>query len=86
MAGGTAGVIAERLVEAGCSPTMPTVIVSNVSRGDERWAGSIADLGWASERRDPAKPVIIGVGRVFKRSVEAGGLGLERPLMLDAMA
>jgi uroporphyrin-III C-methyltransferase/precorrin-2 dehydrogenase/sirohydrochlorin ferrochelatase len=86
MAGGTAGVIAERLVEAGCSPTMPAVIVSNVSRGDERWAGSIAELGSASERRDPAKPVIIGVGRVFKRSVEAGGLGLERPLMLDAMA
>jgi uroporphyrin-III C-methyltransferase / precorrin-2 dehydrogenase / sirohydrochlorin ferrochelatase len=43
-------------------------MVSNVSRGDERWAGSIADLGWASERRDPTKPVIIGVGRVFEKA------------------
>jgi uroporphyrin-III C-methyltransferase/precorrin-2 dehydrogenase/sirohydrochlorin ferrochelatase len=43
-------------------------MVSNVSRRDERWAGSIADLGWASERRDPTKPVIIGVGRVFEKA------------------
>jgi uroporphyrin-III C-methyltransferase/precorrin-2 dehydrogenase/sirohydrochlorin ferrochelatase len=68
MAGGTAGAIAERLIKAGGSPTLPAVMVSNVSRSDERWAGSIADLGWASERRDPKKPVIIGVGRVFERA------------------
>jgi uroporphyrin-III C-methyltransferase / precorrin-2 dehydrogenase / sirohydrochlorin ferrochelatase len=68
MAGGTAGAITERLIEAGCSPSLPAVMVSNVSRGDERWAGSIADLGWASERRDPTKPVIIGVGRVFEKA------------------
>jgi uroporphyrin-III C-methyltransferase/precorrin-2 dehydrogenase/sirohydrochlorin ferrochelatase len=86
MAGGTAGDIAERLMEAGCSPTMPAVLVSNVSRGDERWAGSIADLGWASERRDPTKPVIIGVGRVFERAAKANDRGLEQPLMLDATA
>jgi uroporphyrin-III C-methyltransferase/precorrin-2 dehydrogenase/sirohydrochlorin ferrochelatase len=86
MAGGTAGAIAERLIEAGCSPTVPAVLVANVSRGDERWAGSIADLGWASERRDPTKPVIIGVGRVFERAAKADDRGLERPLMLDATA
>jgi uroporphyrin-III C-methyltransferase / precorrin-2 dehydrogenase / sirohydrochlorin ferrochelatase len=86
MAGGTAGAIAERLIEAGCSPTMPAVLVSNVSRGDERWVGSLADLGWASERRDPTKPVIIGVGRVFERASKADDLGLEHPLMLDATA
>jgi uroporphyrin-III C-methyltransferase/precorrin-2 dehydrogenase/sirohydrochlorin ferrochelatase len=68
MAGGTAGAIAERLIAAGCSPSLPAVMVSNVSRGDERWAGSLADLGPASERRDPAKPVIIGIGRVFERA------------------
>ena len=68
MAGGTAGAIAERLIAAGSPPTLPAVMVSDVSRGDERWAGSIADLGWASERRDPSKPVIIGVGRVFERA------------------
>jgi uroporphyrin-III C-methyltransferase/precorrin-2 dehydrogenase/sirohydrochlorin ferrochelatase len=43
-------------------------MMSNVSRGDERWAGSIAELGWASERRNAAKPVIIGVGQVFARA------------------
>jgi uroporphyrin-III C-methyltransferase/precorrin-2 dehydrogenase/sirohydrochlorin ferrochelatase len=65
---------------------MPAVLVSNVSRGDERWAGSIADLGWASERRDPTKPVIIGVGRVFERAAKANDRGLEQPLMLDGTA
>jgi uroporphyrin-III C-methyltransferase/precorrin-2 dehydrogenase/sirohydrochlorin ferrochelatase len=68
MAGGTAGAIAERLIDAGCPDTLPAVLVSNVSRGDERWAGTIAELGWASERRDATKPVIIGVGRVFDRA------------------
>jgi uroporphyrin-III C-methyltransferase/precorrin-2 dehydrogenase/sirohydrochlorin ferrochelatase len=68
MAGGTAGAIAERLIDAGCPDALPTVMVSDVSRSDERWAGTLADLGWASERRDPSKPVIIGVGRVFERA------------------
>jgi uroporphyrin-III C-methyltransferase / precorrin-2 dehydrogenase / sirohydrochlorin ferrochelatase len=71
MAGGTAGAIAERLIEAGCPPTRPAVMVSNVSRGDERWAGSIADLGWASERRDRTQPVIIGVGGVFEKATQS---------------
>jgi len=75
MAGGTAGAIAERLVEAGCSSSMPAVMVSNVSRGDERWAGSVADLGRASAQRDSSKPVIIGIGRVFGRAAEAQGRG-----------
>jgi uroporphyrin-III C-methyltransferase/precorrin-2 dehydrogenase/sirohydrochlorin ferrochelatase len=86
MAGGTAGAIAERLIEAGCSPALPAVMVSNVSRGGERWAGTIADLGWASERRDPSKPVIIGVGRVFERASRADDQRIEHPLMLDATA
>jgi uroporphyrin-III C-methyltransferase/precorrin-2 dehydrogenase/sirohydrochlorin ferrochelatase len=68
MAGSTAGAIAERLIAAGCSSSLPAVMVSDVSRGDERWAGAIANLGWASVRRDPWKPVIIGVGRVFERA------------------
>jgi uroporphyrin-III C-methyltransferase/precorrin-2 dehydrogenase/sirohydrochlorin ferrochelatase len=46
-------------------------MVSNVSRGDERWAGSIADLGWASERRDRTQPVIIGVGGVFEKATQS---------------
>jgi uroporphyrin-III C-methyltransferase/precorrin-2 dehydrogenase/sirohydrochlorin ferrochelatase len=86
MAGGTAGAIAERLIEAGCSPSLSAVMVSNVSRSNERWAGPIADLGRASERRDPTKPVIIGVGRVFERVVEADDSGLEHPLILNATA
>lgn len=86
MAGGTAGAIAERLVTAGCSPDCPAVMVSNVSRGDERWTGPIADLGEASERRDPSKPVIIGIGRVFGRVSKADEPGLDRPIPLDATA
>jgi uroporphyrin-III C-methyltransferase / precorrin-2 dehydrogenase / sirohydrochlorin ferrochelatase len=86
MAGGTAGAIAERLITAGCSPSLPAVMVSNVSRGDERWTGLIADLGSASERRDPSKPVIIGVGHVFRRASRAGAMRPEHPLMLDATA
>lgn len=69
MAGGTAGAIAARLMEEGSSLTTPAVMVSNVSRGDERWAGSISELAKASGQRDPSKPVIIGIGRVF------GGVG-----------
>jgi uroporphyrin-III C-methyltransferase/precorrin-2 dehydrogenase/sirohydrochlorin ferrochelatase len=68
MAGGTAGAIAEHLIAAGCSPTLPAVMVSDVSRGDERWSGSLADLGWASDQRDSTKPVIIGIGGVFERA------------------
>jgi uroporphyrin-III C-methyltransferase/precorrin-2 dehydrogenase/sirohydrochlorin ferrochelatase len=86
MAGGTAGAIAERLIAAGSSATLPAVMVSDVSRGDERWAGSIADLGWASERRDPSKPVIIGVGRVFERAAHAAGRELEPFARLSAEA
>jgi uroporphyrin-III C-methyltransferase/precorrin-2 dehydrogenase/sirohydrochlorin ferrochelatase len=68
MAGGTAGAIAEHLIEEGFSPDTPAVMVSNLSRGDERWAGPISEIGAASARRDPSKPVIIGIGRVFERA------------------
>jgi uroporphyrin-III C-methyltransferase/precorrin-2 dehydrogenase/sirohydrochlorin ferrochelatase len=68
MAGGTARAIAARLVEEGFSPDTPAVMVSNVSQGDERWVGPISALGEASSRRDAAKPVIIGIGRVFGRA------------------
>jgi uroporphyrin-III C-methyltransferase / precorrin-2 dehydrogenase / sirohydrochlorin ferrochelatase len=68
MAGGTAGAIAVRLVEEGFAPDTPAVMVSNVSRGEQRWIGPISALGEASSRRDAAKPVIIGIGRVFDRA------------------
>jgi uroporphyrin-III C-methyltransferase/precorrin-2 dehydrogenase/sirohydrochlorin ferrochelatase len=68
MAGGTAGVIATRLMEEGVSPSTPAVMVLNVSRGNEHWAGPLSELGEASGRRDPSKPVIIGIGRVFGRA------------------
>ena len=69
MAGGTAGAIAARLIEEGLLPDTPAVMVSNVSRSNERWAGPISQLGEASARRDPSKPVIIGVGHVFGRVI-----------------
>jgi uroporphyrin-III C-methyltransferase/precorrin-2 dehydrogenase/sirohydrochlorin ferrochelatase len=67
MSGRTAGAIAARLVQEGFSPDTPAVMVSNVSRDDERWAGPISKLGAASDQRNSSKPVIIGVGRVFSR-------------------
>ncbi|NBJ12846.1 siroheme synthase CysG [Microvirga arsenatis] len=69
MAGGTAGAIATRLMEQGVSPSTPSVMVSNVSRSNDRWAGPLSELGEASDRRDSAKPVIIGIGRVFGKAV-----------------
>ncbi|WP_457090889.1 siroheme synthase CysG [Microvirga sp. P5_D2] len=71
MAGGTAGAIAARLVEEGFSADTPAVMVSDVSRNDDRWAGTISDLGKASDQRDPSKPVIIGVGSVFGRALQS---------------
>ena len=71
MAGGTAGAIATRLMEHGVSPSTPTVMVSNVSRGNEHWAGPLSELGEASDRRDPSKPVIIGIGRVFGKAIQS---------------
>ncbi|HZW48262.1 MAG TPA: siroheme synthase CysG [Microvirga sp.] len=87
MAGGTAGAIAGRLMEEGVSPDTAAVMVSNVSRGDERWAGPISELGEASERRDPSKPVIIGIGRVFGKAGQATlgqGFAPERRLQAKA--
>ena len=86
MAGGSAGAIAERLVEAGSSPSLPVVMVSNVSRDDERWAGPLSDLGRASERRDPTKPVIIGVGRVFEKANTSNRHNLDPTLQHTAHA
>ncbi|PVE23562.1 uroporphyrinogen-III C-methyltransferase [Microvirga sp. KLBC 81] len=71
MAGGTAGAIAARLVEEGFSLDTPAVMVSNVSREDERWAGPLSGLDEASARRDRSKPVIIGIGRVFGRAIQS---------------
>jgi uroporphyrin-III C-methyltransferase/precorrin-2 dehydrogenase/sirohydrochlorin ferrochelatase len=55
-------------MKEGVSPSTPTVMMSNVSRGNEHWVGSLSELGEASGRRDASKPVIIGVGRVFDRA------------------
>jgi len=71
MAGGTAGAIAARLMEEGLPPDTPAVMVSDVSRNGERWAGLLSGLDEASQQRDRSKPVIIGIGRVFGRAVEA---------------
>jgi len=68
MAGGAAGAIATRLMKEGVSPSTPAVMVSNVSRDNEHWSGPLTGLGEASDRRDPSKPVIIGIGRVFGRA------------------
>jgi uroporphyrin-III C-methyltransferase/precorrin-2 dehydrogenase/sirohydrochlorin ferrochelatase len=87
MAGATAGAIAAGLVEGGFPPDTPAVMVSNLSRGDERWGGPISELGEASARRDPSKPVVIGIGRVFGRAGQSNlGQGPAPALRLQVKA
>ncbi|KAA0697946.1 uroporphyrinogen-III C-methyltransferase [Neorhizobium sp. P12A] len=66
MGGRTACLIAERLVEAGASPSTPAVIVSNVSRPAERqWHGTLARLGEGINEIGYDHPVLIAVGRAL---------------------
>ncbi|MFB9949544.1 siroheme synthase CysG [Rhizobium puerariae] len=77
MAGRTAGEIAARLTKAGMTSTMPAVIVSAVSRPNERqWSGSLGDLPAAMVEIGIDEPVLIGIGNVFGKAARAAGTGL----------
>lgn len=61
-----AGRIRDRLVGEGMSSGMPAVVVTNVSRPDERqWTGSLADLEAGVNALAKGGPVLIGIGRTF---------------------
>lgn len=72
MAGRTAGEIAMKLVKAGMTPAMPAVIVSAVSRPNEkRWTGSLRDMTAAMAEIGVDEPVLIGIGEVFGKAILA---------------
>ena len=70
MSGRTAGEIAARLMAAGMNSTMPVVIVSAVSRPNERrWSGSLSDMPAAMAEIGIDEPVLIGIGDVFRKAL-----------------
>ncbi|WP_117192116.1 siroheme synthase CysG [Rhizobium terrae] len=72
MAGRTAGEITDRLIETGMALDMPVVIVSAVTRPNEkRWAGPLCDMPAAMTSIGVDEPVLIGIGRVFGKTLTA---------------
>jgi uroporphyrin-III C-methyltransferase/precorrin-2 dehydrogenase/sirohydrochlorin ferrochelatase len=66
MGGRTASQIRAQLLAAGMAPDTPSVIVSAVTRSNEkRWSGAVNGLADAMEDIGVNNPVIIGVGQVF---------------------
>ena len=66
----TAVEIAARLMAVGMNSTMPVVIVSAVSRPNERrWSGSLSDMPAAMAEIGIDEPVLIGIGDVFRKAL-----------------
>lgn len=66
MAGGTAGALAQRLIDEGLPPATPAAIVGGLGRPDERrWAGTLAGIEMGIAEIGREAPVLIGVGQVF---------------------
>ncbi|KRB51247.1 siroheme synthase [Rhizobium sp. Root708] len=81
MAGRTAHLIADRLIEAGLAPTTPAVIVSEVSRSSERrWAGELSDLATGIGEIGYDAPVLIAVGHAL-----AAALAVDRSIRSDLL-
>jgi len=74
MPGRTAGLIAERLIAQGMPRDTPAVIVSAVTRRNEkRWSGSLDEMANAMQRIGFEEPVLLGIGAVFGRLGRAAG-------------
>jgi uroporphyrin-III C-methyltransferase / precorrin-2 dehydrogenase / sirohydrochlorin ferrochelatase len=72
MGGRMAGQIEQRLSENGMTSDTPVVVMSSVSRPQERrWAGPLGGLANAIRTIGVDEPVLIGVGAVFGREAEA---------------
>ena len=70
MGGRTATVIRDRLLKEGMPGEAAAVIVSSVSRPQERrWIGSLAELGMGIAEIGYDDPVLIGIGQVFADAV-----------------
>jgi uroporphyrin-III C-methyltransferase/precorrin-2 dehydrogenase/sirohydrochlorin ferrochelatase len=69
MGGRTAGQIRARLLTAGMDSATPAVVMSAVTRSDERrWIGTVGDLADAVERIGVDNPILIGVGQAFSEA------------------
>ncbi|CAN7321796.1 siroheme synthase CysG [Pararhizobium sp. LjRoot238] len=69
MGGRTAGQIRARLLAAGMDSRTPAVVMSAVSRSNEkRWIGTVGDLADAVERIGVDNPILIGVGQAFSEA------------------
>ncbi|OBZ94430.1 siroheme synthase [Pararhizobium polonicum] len=69
MGGRTAGQIRARLLAAGMKSETPAVIMSAVTRNNEkRWIGTLHDLAEAVEEIGVDNPILIGVGRAFSQA------------------
>ena len=63
-----AGRIRDRLMDEGLSPSTPAVAVSGIATRDEsRWAGQLQDLAEGVAGLGLERPVLIGIGRVFRK-------------------
>ncbi|KQW31633.1 siroheme synthase [Rhizobium sp. Root274] len=72
MGGRMAGQIEQRLRQHGMKGDMPVVVVSAVSRPQERhWSGPLKSLAAAMETIGVDEPVLIGVGEVFGGMTES---------------
>lgn len=66
MGGRTGGDFAAKLIGQGLSAATPVVVVSAVSRPDERrWSGRLDALGAALAEIGTEQPVLVGIGKVF---------------------
>lgn len=75
MGGRMAGEIEAALRKAGLTGETPTVIVSSVTRPDERrWIGILADMPLAMRDIGYDNPVLIGVGNAFSPALNATGV------------
>lgn len=67
MGGRTAAAISETLIANGLPPETPAVMVSAITRPDEkRWRGTLATLEQGPQSLGPDNPILIGIGTVFQ--------------------
>jgi uroporphyrin-III C-methyltransferase/precorrin-2 dehydrogenase/sirohydrochlorin ferrochelatase len=70
MGGRTAGQIRARLLAAGMDCKTPAVVMSAVTRSDEkRWIGTLSGLAEAVEKIGVDNPILIGVGQAFSAAL-----------------
>ena len=69
MGGRTAGQIRDRLLAAGMDGATPAVVMSAVTRSNEkRWIGTVGGLADAVVRIGVDNPILIGVGQAFSQA------------------